>query len=199
MPWSEAPSEFKQPPIGTFVARCISIIDLGTQKGEYQGKPNIARKCYVAWELPNEKMEDGRPFIVGKFYTASLGEKANLRKDLVNWRGKAFTAEELMGFEERNLLDKTCMLSLTENANNKVRVTGVMSKPKEVPAPDRVNEIVYFSLEKDRFSQDTFNSLSDWFKGEIMKSPEWAELKAKDAKPPVGGAKADDFDDDIPF
>ena len=35
---------YEQPPIGTHVARCIKVIDLGTQRGEYQGKATIKRQ-----------------------------------------------------------------------------------------------------------------------------------------------------------
>src|ERR1700685_4504260 len=94
--------DFEQPPIGTHMARCVRVIDIGTQRGEYQGKVNIRRQCIIAWELPTELMSEGdsagKPFIVSRFYTASLGKKANLRADLQNWRGREFTEEELSGF-----------------------------------------------------------------------------------------------------
>ena len=57
MKWSDSGGkEFEQAPAGTHVARCIKLIDLGTQFGEYQGKPTSARKVVVSWELPNEIM-----------------------------------------------------------------------------------------------------------------------------------------------
>jgi len=148
--------EFEQAPIGTHVARCIKVIDVGTQFGEYQGKPNAARKIVVSWELPNELMTEGdfegKPFIVSKFYTASLSEKANLRKDLVNWRGRDFTPEELQGFDSKNILGKPCMVQITTSEKGKSKVTGVMSLMKGTACPPQVNESVYFSLERDEFS-----------------------------------------------
>ncbi len=192
---------FEDPPVGTHLARCVAIIDLGTQKGEYMGEAKIRRETVIRWELPNAAMADGRPFVVLKFYTASLGEKANLRRDLVNWRGKEFNAEELMGFDEANLLDKCCMLSITQNDKGKVRVTGVMALPKGTTVPPRVNPLVYLSLTKDRYDASVFEALSDYFTGRIMLSPEWAELQAGQPKklPPSNAPKTDDFDDDIPF
>lgn len=144
MRWSDnGGGDFEQAPAGTHVARCIRLIDIGTQFGEFQGKPNALRKVVVTWELPNELMTEGdfagKPFLVNKWYTASLGEKANLRKDLVNWRGREFTDDELKGFEAKKILGTTCMLSLTPNDKGKVRVTGVMKLPKgsEAPPQDR--------------------------------------------------------------
>jgi hypothetical protein len=85
MKWSDSGGgkEFEAAPIGNHVGRCIGLIDIGTQQGEYQGKTTHARKVVVRWELPNELISEGdwagKPFVVSKFYTASLSEKANLR------------------------------------------------------------------------------------------------------------------------
>jgi hypothetical protein len=76
---------------------------------------------------------------VGKWYTASIGEKANLRKDLVNWRGREFTDDELKGFDVKKLLGVPCMLSLTPNDKGKVRVTGIMKLPQGTTCPPQIN------------------------------------------------------------
>ena len=34
-----------------------------------------------------------KPIAISEFYTLSLNEKANLRRDLVGWRGRSFTGE----------------------------------------------------------------------------------------------------------
>lgn len=203
MRWSDSGGgDFEQPPVGTHVARCIKIIDIGTQKGEYQGKVTIRRQVIIGWELPNELMTEGdyagKPFTVSRFYTASLGEKANLRKDLANWRGRDFTEQELAGFEAKNILGKPCMLSLTQNDKGKTRVTGVIALPKGAAVPDQINQSVYFSLERDEFSPEGFEALSDGIKKLITVSPEYQELRNQPQKA-KGGGKFDDMDDDIPF
>jgi hypothetical protein len=177
--------DFEQPPIGTHVARCVKIIDIGTQKSEYQGKVNIRRQCIIGFELPTELMSEGeyagKPFTVSRFYTASLGEKANLRKDLANWRGRDFTEQELEGFDSKNILDKCCMVSLTENDKNKVRITGIMALPKGMQVPARMNDLVYFSL--DEFNQATFDKLSDGYKKLIQASPEYQAVTNPQSQP----------------
>lgn len=196
--------DFEQPPVGTHVAICTKIIDIGTQKSEYQGQANIRRQCIIGFELPNELMTTGdyagKPFTVSKFYTASLSEKANLRKDLANWRGRDFTEQELQGFESKNILGKPCMLSLTANDKNKIRITGIMALPKGTPVPAQVNKSLYFSLEKGEFDQAVFDALSDGYKKLIMVSPEYRHIVNPQA--PADGGKKDhfsDMDDDIPF
>ena len=203
MKWSDSGGgDFEQAPAGTHVARCIKLLDLGTQFGEYQGKPNALRKVVISWELPNEIMTEGdyagKPFIVSKFYTASLGDKANLRKDLVNWRGREFTEEELAGFESKNILGKPCMVQITPNDKGKNRVTGVMALMKGTECPPQVNPPIYFSLEREEFDARVMESLSEYYQELIKKSPEFEKLGNK-PDPVSKGSDFDDFKDDIPF
>mgnify|MGYP000991632769 CR=1 FL=1 len=200
MKWSDqGGTEFEQPPVGTHVARCVKMIDIGTQRGEYQGKATMKRQVIIGFELPNELMQEGeykgKPFTVSRFYTASLSEKANLRKDLANWRGRDFTEEELRGFEAKNILGKPCMLSLIPNDKGKVRITGVMALPKGTQVPEQINPTVYLSLEPGEFNPEVFEALSDGYKKLIKVSPEWTELQ----KPQTPKGKFDDMDDDIPW
>lgn len=201
MKWSDSGGkEFEQAAAGNHVARCIGMIDIGTQENSYEGKTTYARKIVLRFELPNEVMQDGdyagKPFIVGKYYTASLSEKANLRKDLESWRGRPFTQEELMGFDSKNILDKPCMVNVVHTDKKKAKIASIAPIPRGLEIPPRVNDILYLSLERDEFKRDVFEGLSDYWKGEIMKSPEWAELQGK----PTKAAKSfDEMTDDIPF
>jgi len=55
---------------------------------------------------------------VSKNFTVTLAEKSTLRKDLQTWRGKDFTADELRGFELKNVLGQWAMISVVETENN---------------------------------------------------------------------------------
>lgn len=192
-------TEYAQPPIGNHVARCYQVVDLGTHKGEYQGVPNSARKVSIRWELCEEKMTEGemagKPFSVGKIYTASLSEKATLRHHLESWRGVPFSPAELQGFDSKNLLGKACLVNVGMTDKGKAKVLGVSALPKGMQAPALANPQVYFDL--DNFDGLTFESLSKWIKGEIQKSPEYARVFQTAPQGNVG--KFDDVDDDIPF
>lgn len=195
--------DFEQPPVGTHIARCIKVIDLGTQRGEYQGKATSKRQLILGWELPNELISEGdyagKPFTVSRFYTASLSEKANLRADLANWRGRDFTKDELSGFDPKNILGKPCMLSLTLNEKGKVRVTGVMAPPKGTNVPPVAHDEIYFSLEPDEFNDEDFEAISPGIKKMIELSPEYAAIRHKPQVSKPAGGSIDDMDDDIPF
>lgn len=199
---------FEQPPIGAHVARCVRIIDIGTQKGEYQGLPTFKRQLVIAWELPNELMtagdHAGKPFIVSKFYTASLHEKAGLRKDLAAWRTRDFTEEELKGFDVKALLGKACMVSLILSDKGKAKINAVMALPKGTQVPAQATPTLNFSL--DDFNQATFDGLSDGYKKLITASPEYHQIKNphpvepnQQRQPAPVASGFDDMDDDIPF
>jgi hypothetical protein len=202
MKWKEnSEHNYEQPPLGTHVARCVKVIDIGTQKGEYQGKVTIKRQCIVGWELPNELMQEGewagKPFVVSKFYTASLNEKANLRKDLENWRNKPFTDQELAGFESKNILGKPCMVTLNTTQNGKVKVTSVTSIPKGTPVPVQVNNNLYFSLEPEEFDASIYEGLSDGIKKMIQMSPEFKVIH--EPQPVTAGGGDEGPSEEIPF
>ena len=166
--------DFENPEPGSYAARCYKITDIGTQTGEYQGKQTIRRQVIIGWEL-DEKMTDGRPFVVSKFYTASLNEKATLRHDLEGWRGRQFTDEELGGFDPKKLIAQPCLLSLTKTDKGKIKVASVGKLPKSMTAPEIHNPTVFFSL--DDFDPGIFDGLSDGIKKLVMQSPEYQEAR----------------------
>jgi hypothetical protein len=63
----------------------------------------------------------------------SLNEQANLRSILEGWRGKAFSEEELAGFDIAALLGKPCLVDIEHkakrNGNMKSKVKSVNASP----------------------------------------------------------------------
>ena len=112
MPAPEQHVDYEPCPAGTHAAVCSRLIDLGTQKTSFQGQTKYQRKIYLEWELPAERMSDGRPFAVGQRYTFSSSPKATLRQHLEAWRGRRFEDEEIEGFELRDVLRKPCLINV---------------------------------------------------------------------------------------
>jgi hypothetical protein len=150
------------------------------------------------WELPNETFEvegQQKPFIVSKFYTNSLSEKANLRKDLESWRGQPFEVKELLGFDLMNVLGKPCILSIVHNEDGKAKVSSVAKVMRGMECPPAVNQPDAFWI--DEWNQEKFDSFSDGIKKLILQSDE-----CKDTGRPAPTSKREtqsDLDDDIPF
>ena len=195
--------DFTPAPVGTHVARCYRIIDIGTQHGEYQGKPNARNQVLVFWELPNESYEyehdgkrESKPFTVSKFYTNSLNEKATLRADLESWRGRAFTEEELQGFDLENIIGKPCMVTVIASGEKKVKVSNVTGLPKGFTCPEQVNASESFWIEE--WNQQKFDALSDGIKKLIQRSDEYIALQNGEVEPQARNVGAT-VDDSLPF
>jgi len=188
---------FRQAPVGSFVARCYRIIDLGTQDNR-NPKYGPARKVILDFELPTETLEiDGieKPFTISQWYTASLGEKAFLRRDLQSWRGRNFTREELDGFDLKNVLCKPCMVSIAKSDKGNSYIASIAAVPKGMEVPAQFNSEVFFSLEDYNAAQ--FNELPEGLQKIIEKSPEHRHAIG------MGGTEPDphvgDLEEDIPF
>ena len=136
--YAKAGANFTPAPAGTHGAVCVDIVDLGEVKTEYQGKARTRHVVKIVWQI-DELRDDGLlPFALRKTYTLSLHEKATLRKDLESWRGKAFTEEELRGFDLEVLLSKGCLLNVIHreaNGSTYANVSGIMKLPKGMQAP----------------------------------------------------------------
>lgn len=106
-------SNFTPCPEGLHQAVCVDVVDLGLQKGQFGEK----HKVEIRWQVDQEN-EQGRRFQLRKWYTLSLHEKSNLRKDLECWRGRKFTEAELAGFDLENLIKANCQLQVIHNISD---------------------------------------------------------------------------------
>lgn len=191
--------DFKPVPEGTHPARCVRLIDLGTQPGS-QNFPTPQKKVLIGWELPDVEVEyDGekRPALVVQRYTPSLHEKAKLRQHLEAWRNKRFTPEEKKGFELKKILGHPCLLTILHSEDGKyANVSAVASVPKGLIVPAAHHKLIHYEIEDGE--SDEFMQLSDKLRATIMQAPEWPgnlQEPAHDDEPPVGAYE----DDQIPF
>lgn len=103
---------YEQPAAGMHHAVCARVYDLGDQLG-FEGKTQ--HQVVIMWELEERQSKgdySGKRFLVTKKYTASLNEKAKLRKDLDSWRGRPFTEEEAQGFDLEKLIGVNALLNI---------------------------------------------------------------------------------------
>lgn len=124
---------FKLVPAGQYNAVCVDVVDLGIVKTTWQGKEKEVHKCRIVFELDALNAETGKPLTLGVYHTASLSEKANLRKFLEAWRGKAFTAEELKGFDTEVLVGVGALIQVvhaTKGDKTYDNVNSIMVPPR---------------------------------------------------------------------
>lgn len=127
---------YEVPPAGSHAGILVALVDLGTQEEDYQGQTKKTRKLFMAWELTGEQTTEGANFIVGRDYTNSLGEKANLRKIIESCRGKPFAEGEEFDFSK--MLNKPYLLTLvhktSQSGKKYAKIESVGPLPKGMQA-----------------------------------------------------------------
>jgi len=105
---------FTPAPMGLHKGVCVDVIDLGmlpTLNGGMRQKVNL---CF---ELSDALMEDGRPFIVYRRFTASLAETAHLSQFLAKWRG-GIPIKQGEEVDLDTLIGKAALLVLTHTTKD---------------------------------------------------------------------------------
>ena len=54
-------TDYPQVPTGVHKARCVRVIDLGTQRQDYQGDISWKRQVLLIWEVPEYMNENKEP------------------------------------------------------------------------------------------------------------------------------------------
>lgn len=180
------------PPEGTHTAVLFSIVDFGTQKKVFKEDVKFQHSIRLDWELSEEKMSDGRPFAIGRDYTASLGKKAKLAELIKAWTG----AEPTNSFDISILLGRACNLTIMHSEDGYANITAVAPLKKSEKAPPPVNPLREFQIEN--YKAAVFEKLPDWMKEKIKASPEYLEL-GKKPEPSNNDAPVDLPNDDVPF
>ena len=167
--------------VGVHKARCVRVIDLGTQQNDYQGQISWKRQVMLIWEVPSETDNKGEPLTISKFYTLSLNEKANLANDLVSWRGRPFTETEKKAFDISKLAGVPCTLNVIMNKNDKPKVSTVMPIGKGDNIASQFHPSMIFSITDFQNKKvEVFNQLPEGIRNIILKSKELEGTETQD-------------------
>ena len=200
-------ADFEPVPEGVHQAVCTAVVDLGVQQttGPYAKR---VHQIWLRWEIPAHRVEweqDGKkmegPMVIGNFYTASLSQKATLRKHLEAWRNKQFTTDELEGFDVTAVVGACCQLQVAHNVKQDrtyANVIAIVGWPAGLARIKAEGELLTYG------SDDTvhFSKLPKFIQERIQAgtSPSTPVPGAPEPPPPAGPPHhPGDFDDDIPF
>ena len=167
---------------GVYTAVSSAMIDIGLQTNDRFDKTQ--RKFMMMWTILNEQIEingEMQARVISKEYTFSLHEKSTLRKDLQAWRGKAFTDEELSGFDLLNVLNKPCQLQIIleeKNGNKYNNIAGIMSLPKGTEIKG-VENAFYFDFETES-TWIHYKNIPNWIREKIKKANNYESSGLKD-------------------
>ena len=177
---SEKSSSFPSVSVGVHKARCIKVIDLGTQKNEYEGNITWKRQVLVIWETPDQTNETSEPLTISKFYTLSLHEKSNRGIDLTSWRGRAFSETEKKGFDIANLIGQPCTLNVIQgNKNNKIGSVMPLAKSDKIAEQYHTN-VIFDLKDFQNGKKEVFNQLPEGIRNIILRSRELEGLDQSD-------------------
>jgi len=201
----EKGGDFVPAPAGTHVARCVDVISLGTQTSELYP---ASFKVMIGWELPDEMLirsdtKEEMPMKVSKEFTLSLSKKANLRKILESWRGRAFTAAELEGFEVSGVLDVPCLLSIIHKTSSQGKtyaaIESVSRLAKGMVCPPRVHGLIRYEVEQGKNA--VFQQLPEWIQKKILACEEWVHpaIDREEPEPQPDVPTDEELESSVPF
>lgn len=195
-------------PAGNYVATLYSIVQIGTVSDSYMGEEKMLPKVLLTWEIPKLMREfDGqkKPLVIGKKYTISWGEKANLRKIVTGMLGEI--PEEDEGFDLKSLLGRSCMLQVIngvgkESGRKYAAIGAVAQLPEEVSTPAQNNASIYLDY-NEGWDEGVYASLPQWIKDDMAESEEMKKRNGFSDKKSTSGDieyPMDDLNpDDVPF
>lgn len=165
---------------GTHIAKCVSLIDLGTQK-PFNEKFKPSQKVMITFAVTDEKYtnsDDEEVYkTISKEYANSLNSKSNLYKDLNAWRGKRFTDEELKGFDLRNIVGVPCQISIThteKDGNKYANIGSVTGVPKGIKVEEEMDTLVFDLDDPDTY--DNFTNIPEWIQNKITSCIDFEKL-----------------------
>lgn len=126
-------------PTGQFVALCVDCIDLGDRVETYDKKePKLSPKLAIVFRTAKRDGE-GNHIDLPREFTNALGDKANLRHFLEDWRGKPYTPEKIKkGIALHKMVGQWALIQVTHkqsrNGNTYAEVKTVMGVPEEMLA-----------------------------------------------------------------
>jgi hypothetical protein len=144
------------------------------------------------------------PRVISNTYTVSLGDKANLRKLLQSWRGKAFTPAELEGFDLKNIVGVPCNIQIIHkngkgaNASKTyANIGSVIPLMKGQEGPKIEGDPVIFDIDTTGPGGAIPDTIPEWIQKRIMDSREYREAVETSIEQPANAAGAPDQETEV--
>lgn len=154
-------AQFAPHPDGQHAMVCVDFLDLGERVRTFPGSPPKLTYSIALVFCSGETNEAGRLHEVSKEFTASMHEKASLRKFLEEWRGKSYTKEQLKdGIPADKLCGVPCLITVehkvSEAGRTYANIRGITPLPKQIPAPtiSGYQRAPFWEERKKRYAQE---------------------------------------------
>lgn len=156
-------AKFTPHPEGQYVGVCVDTIDLGDNVEQFKDQPaRLSHKCALVFRTGERNESTGEYIDIAREFTVSMGEKANLRQFLEQWRGKPYTAEQREeGVPLHKLTGQAGLLTVAHKTSGQGRtyanITACVGVPKQMKDsvsqyPDYVRAD-YWDEKKKRYAE----------------------------------------------
>lgn len=179
-------AQFAPHPDGQHPMVCVDFLDLGERVRTFPGTaPKLTYSIALVF-ASGEVNEAGRLHEVSKEFTASMHEKASLRKFLEEWRGKSYTKEQLkQGIPADKLVGVSCLCTVehktSEAGRTYANLRGIAPLPKQIPAPvvTGYTRAPFWEERKKKYAEEAARFHADHTRPTDDDS-EWEQLPASD-------------------
>ena len=181
----KAPQQDSKPrqlcPPGVQPARCVWLIDIGTQL--YKPTGQSQRKLIIGFETPNARADFGKgsqPFLIKRtfaFCMTARNKKTKLREFIEGWRGKPYaTDEDASDMDFSRLVGAAAIIVVQhkQSASGTVfeDIAAITPCPKAECAP-QVNASIMYSIEDGMGG--AYGKLPEWLQKQINESKEFTD------------------------
>lgn len=210
--------DFPKAPEGQHISQLVGLIDLGSQKIEFQGVAKFRPKIYLQFEVYPENEngtvitgDDGSFFLVGQDYTVVMTDNSKILPFINSWRGKPLEEADFP-FDFSRLLGRYGLMNIVHNKSSDgtksyANIGSITPVPKKLAYAANGDSILPLSSTKPWFfdmdNPDWEGMLKlmelkmwDGIRSKIKESPEFQARNGGKSAEPAG---KDDKDDYIPF
>ena len=195
------------PPVkpGSYLSRCIGVVDLGEQEVEYKGKTRYCNKVKLIFELPAERITiDGEdlPRQLSRNFTFSVSKKGALRQFISAWLSRSFTDGEFSEFDLFSLLRHPALLSVVHSEDGQyANIAGAMAVPRGMDVPTAQSDLIRFDTQE--WDDSAFDALPEYLQEQLKRSTQYRNMHLPDQEVSVEAAAAEAAEtasaEEVPF
>lgn len=192
---------FQSHPEGQYIGKCVDVVDMGEELSEFPGKPpKLVPKVALVYRT-GELNDDGVLIDLVAEFTVSLGDLANLRHFLEQWRGKPLTEEQIASGVPLEKMEGTwALLGVAHKTSKKGRTYAIIVSAVGVPKMMQANAPVFPGYERPKYlitKRDANLKAATEYRERIGAND--PDVTAGDPGPQDTGGDDYESDDQLPF
>lgn len=147
---------------GTHIGTVVQVLDLGEQVNIFaeEDNPNkTQRKVYITFEVADERLDDGRPLVIGQELTASLSTKSRLRPTIESLLGRPLVEADLADATQtlKSILGRSAFVEVehvtTRKGTTFAKIKNVMKLSKGISVESPYNDLVFLDLDDEQANE----------------------------------------------